>query len=230
MQPPAPLLRRSDEGKWQRSNLEPVRRLNPAPGRAPARRSGAADGSIVSWRRSSRPLRRALKPPQARFSRVLSHATFHRLGSFLPPLLECSAAQLERKCLTAFSFLPLFPLRLFASSAAAKLLELQGQCPRGVCVDLLLCVRLLLLEIFPLRLHACLTPSLSSCCLVCWTGRQKTDVFSTELKVFPKNDPNSCWKGAFDPFTMFPTVSRNSDHSTILSQRLCYSSQWMNVY
>lgn len=46
VQPPAPRLKHSDQVKWQLSNPEPVRRLNPAAGREPARqRAGAGAGS-----------------------------------------------------------------------------------------------------------------------------------------------------------------------------------------
>lgn len=41
VQPPAPRLKRSDKVKWQLSNPEPVRRLNPVPGSVPARGGGA---------------------------------------------------------------------------------------------------------------------------------------------------------------------------------------------
>lgn len=51
MQPPTPLRKHSDKGKWQLSHPEPVQRLKPAPRRLPGRRrarAGAARAAVSS--------------------------------------------------------------------------------------------------------------------------------------------------------------------------------------
>lgn len=68
--------------------------------------------------------------------------------------LHWFAAQLKRKYLTCSFFSPPSSVP-FSPSAAAKLLELQGQCQHGVCLNLLLCVLLALMG----------EPSSSSACL-----------------------------------------------------------------
>lgn len=87
-------------------------------------------------------------------SAVVTTASLHLFCWFF---MFCSSA--VEKTSDFFSLLSLFfpSVSLFSPSAAAKLLELQGQCQRGVCVNLLLCVRLLGLP----SASACLSDSIT---------------------------------------------------------------------
>lgn len=117
----------------------------------------------------------------------------HSLASSLLLVLRV----LQLSCRENVSLLSLFSLffpsvsfvsLFFPPSAAAKLLELQGQCQRGVCVNLLLCVRLLLMTGLS-SASACLSDSITvsaahvcvSLGRVCWAGRQNSQCQKTDV-------------------------------------------------